>query len=371
MSTETETPGTATPSTGAFDPEAIGAFAGTVMGLYAGGMLSFMIDIGHRTGLLEAATRGPATSPELAERAGLQERYVREWLGALVTADIFEYDATTQTYTLPPVHAACLTGVGAGNMAPLSGFIAHMGTHVPAIARAFKEGGGVPYSAFRPEFTDIMDAGSRLGFDGALVDGVLPLAPGLADELRAGARVADIGCGTGHALVVLAKAFPASTFVGYDLAKDAIDKARAEAKAEGLTNVSYEVRDIAKLAPSQPFDAVTTFDTIHDLVDPVGVLASVFDSLRPGGTYVMVEPRVSSNLEDNVGNPMAPIIYSVSTLHCLTVSLAEGGAGLGTAFGEQKARELLADAGFGDVSVHGHPADPMDGVFVTHKPAAA
>jgi 2-polyprenyl-3-methyl-5-hydroxy-6-metoxy-1,4-benzoquinol methylase len=204
-----------------------------------------------------------------------------------------------------------------------------------------------------------------------LVDGVLPLAPGLTDTLRAGARVADVGCGTGHALVVLAKAFPASTFVGYDLAKDAIDKARAEAKAEGLTNVSFEERDIATLAPEQPFDVVTTFDTIHDLVDPVGVLGSVFDSLRPGGTYLMVEPRVSSNLEDNVGNPMAPVVYSISTLHCLTVSLAEGGAGLGTAFGEQKALELLAAAGFGEVAVHAHPADPIDGIFVTHKPAEA
>jgi 2-polyprenyl-3-methyl-5-hydroxy-6-metoxy-1,4-benzoquinol methylase len=334
-------------------------------------MLSFMVDIGHRTGLFDAATQGPATSQELADRTNLQERYVREWLGAVVTGGIFDYDAATTTYSLPPVHAACLTGRGAGNVAPLSGFIAHMGTHLPGIVTAFKEGGGVPYSAFRPEFTDIMDAGSRLGFDGALVDGVVPLARGVADELRAGARVADIGCGTGHALVVLAKAFPASTFVGYDLAKDAIDKARAEAEAEGLANVSYEVADIGALTPDQPFDLVTTFDCIHDLVDPVGVLARVFDILRPGGTYLMVEPRVSSNLEDNVGNPMAPVVYSVSTLHCLTVSLAEGGAGLGTAFGEQKALELLTDAGFDGLSVHAHPADPMDGVFVAHKPAEA
>jgi 2-polyprenyl-3-methyl-5-hydroxy-6-metoxy-1,4-benzoquinol methylase len=353
------------------DPAAVGEFAGRIFGAYGQGMLAFMVDLGHRTGLFDAAVRGPATSQELADRAGLHERYVREWLGAVVTGGIFEYDAKNSVYTLPAVAAACLTGPGANNVAPFSGFIAHMGTHLQDVARAFKEGGGVPYSAFRPGFTDIMDAGSRHVFDGTLIDLVLPMAPGLVDSLAAGARVADIGCGTGHALVLMAKAFPDSTFVGYDLATDAIEKARAEADAEGLTNVTFEVHDIAKITPAQPFDAITTFDTIHDLVDPVGVLAAVYANLRPGGTYLMVEPHLQTKLEDNIGHPMAPMLYATSTLHCLTVSLAEGGAGLGTCFGEQKALELLADAGFGEVAVLAHPADPIDGIFITHRPEEA
>src|SRR5581483_2585501 len=168
------------------DPAAVGEFAGRMFGAYGGGMLAFMIDLGHRTGLFVAAAEGPATSQELADRAGLHERYVREWLGAVVTGGIFEYDAKNDVYTLPAVAAACLTGPGANNVAPFSGFIAHMGTHLQEVARAFKEGGGVPYSAFRPGFTDIMDAGSRHVFDGTLIDGVLPLAPGLVETLTNG-----------------------------------------------------------------------------------------------------------------------------------------------------------------------------------------
>jgi SAM-dependent methyltransferase len=187
-------------------------------------------------------------------------------------------------------------------------------------------------------------------------------------RLRAGARVADVACGSGHALVVLGRAFPASTFVGYDLDEEAIARARAEAAAEGLGNVSFEVRDIARLHVDEPFDAVFVFDAIHDQADPSGVLDRVYEALVPGGVFVMKEPRVSSNLEENVGNPFAPLMYATSTLHCMTVSLAQGGAGLGTAFGEQLARRMLADAGFADVTVHQAPGDPPDGVFVTSRP---
>jgi SAM-dependent methyltransferase len=338
-------------------------------GSYTGGMVTLMIDIGYRTGLFEAAATGPATSAELATRAGLQERYVREWLGAMVTSGIFEYDPAAGTYKLPMEHAVCLTGGGASNVARLSLFTSMLGKHVGAVATAFREGGGVPYSEFRPEFTDVMDTMSRNVFDEALVNGFLPLAPGVTELLTSGARAADVGCGTGHALVLLGKAFPASTFVGYDMADDALARARAEAASVGVTNVSFEICDVARLEVDPPFDVIFSFDTIHDQVDPAAVLANIFGALAPGGSYVMVEPYASSNLEDNVGNPMAPLMYAVSTLHCMTISLAHDGAGLGTAFGEQKARQLLADAGFGDVTVNPAPGDPLDAVYVTNKPA--
>jgi SAM-dependent methyltransferase len=180
--------------------------------------------------------------------------------------------------------------------------------------------------------------------------------------------VADVGCGTGHALVLMAGAYPSSTFVGYDLAPDAIDRAGAEAAAAGLTNVWFEVRDAARLAVEEPFDVVFVFDAIHDQVAPAEVLDRIYEALAPGGLFVMVEPRASSNLEGNLANPLAPLLYSVSTLHCLTVSLADGGAGLGTVWGEQQARRMLDDAGFGDVAVHEAPGDPMNAVFVTRKP---
>jgi 2-polyprenyl-3-methyl-5-hydroxy-6-metoxy-1,4-benzoquinol methylase len=355
---------------GTLDEARVEAFAGRLFELYTGGMLTLMVDLGHRTGLFAAAAAGPATSGELAGRADLQERYVREWLGAMATGGMVEYDPATRTYRLPAEHAACLTGPGSANLAPFSRLGTHLAKHVDAVARAFREGGGVPYAEYRPEFTDVMDALGRGVFDELLVDAYLPLVPGLAGRLAAGARVADVGCGTGHAMVLLAGAFPASSFVGYDLAEDAVARARSEAAAAGLTNAAFEVRDAATLAVAEPFDAVFVFDAIHDQVDPAAVLGRIRAALAPGGTFVMVEPRTSSNLEDNLGAPFSPLLYAVSTLHCMTVSLAQGGAGLGAAWGEQTARAMLAEAGFGPVTVHEAPGDPVNAVFVTSRPGA-
>jgi SAM-dependent methyltransferase len=361
MSTITET----------IDETRVQEFAGRLFGIYTGAMLSAMIDIGYRTGLFEAAAQGPASSPELAIRAGLHERYVREWLGAMATSGIVEYDAASETYRLPPEHAACLTGGGSGNLAPFGQLNTHLATHVKEVARVFRDGGGVPYEAFRPEFTDAMDAMGRGAFDEELVDAWLPCASGLRETLTRGARVADIACGTGHAVVLLAREFPRSTFTGYDTAEDAIARARAEAAAAGLTNAHFEVRDVAELTVDDPLDVVFVFDAIHDMVSPAAVLRCIYDAVAPGGIFFMKEPRVSSDLADNIGNPFAPILYSVSTLHCLTVSLADNGAGLGTAWGEQVARRMLADAGFDDIGVYEAPADPMDAIFIMAKPAAA
>jgi len=359
-----------TEQAGTLDQARVEAFSGRLLELYGGAMLTYMVDIGHRTGLFVAAAAGPATSAELAARADLQERYVREWLGAMATGGIVDYDPALGTYRLPAEHAACLTGRGSANLAPVSRMETHLAKHVDAVARAFREGGGVPYPEFRPEFTDVMDAMGRGVFDELLVEAYLPLVPGLAERLAAGARVADVGCGTGHAIVLLAAAFPASSFVGYDLATDAIARARSEAAAAGLGNATFEVRDAARLAVAEPFDVVFVFDAIHDQAAPAAVLERIHAALAPGGTFVMVEPRASSNLEDNLGDPMAPMLYAISTLHCMTVSLAEGGAGLGAAWGEQAARAMLAEAGFGEVAVHEAPGDPLNAVFVTSRPAA-
>ncbi len=346
---------------------ATGEFIGRLVDIYAGSMLTYMIDLGHRTGLLTEVAGQPGTSVEIAARAGLEERYVREWLAAMVTGGIVDYDATARSYHLSPARAAVLAD-GPMNMAPLAQLQTHLGKHVHHVARAFREGGGVPYAAYRPEFTDVMDAVSRTWFDGLLVDAYLPLVPGLLEVLRQGGRVADVACGTGHALVVLARAFPDATFVGYDLDDGAIARARAEADGAGLANVTFEVADAARLDADDLFDAILVFDAIHDQVDPAGVLARIHAALRPGGLFVMKEPHAADALEDNIGHPMAPILYSVSTLHCMTVSLAHGGAGIGTMFGENLARSLLADAGFVDVDVHPAPGDPADAVYIARRP---
>ena len=359
------TAGTVTPRP--LDETKMEAFAGRLLELYTGGMLTFLIDIGHRTGLFATLAAGPATSSGLAARADLQERYVREWLGAMASGGIVGYDPATASFSLPPEHAACLTGAGSANLAPLSRLETHLAGHVDAVARAFREGGGVPYAAYRPEFTDVMDALGRGVFDELLVDGLVPLVPGLAERLTAGARVADVGCGTGHAIALLAAAYPASTFTGYDLAPDAIARARSE--AAGLANARFEVRDAARLEVEEPLDVVFTFDAIHDQADPAAVLERIHAALAPGGVFVMVEPATSSDLAGNLDSPLAPFLYGVSTLHCMTVSLAGGGAGLGAAWGEQVALAMLAEAGFGEATVHGAPGDPLNAVFVTSRPA--
>jgi SAM-dependent methyltransferase len=348
------------------DGEKVEQFFGHLLSIYTGSLLNYMIDIGHRTGLFVAATRGAATSEELADRAGLTERYVREWLGAMVTGGIVRYDPSDRTYFLPPEHAACLTE-GATNLAPMALLHTHLGKHVHQVARAFREGGGVPYAEYRPEFTDVMDAIGRGTYDALLLDAYLPLAPGLAELMDSGARVADVACGTGHALVLLARAFPASNFAGYDLDEGAIARARAEAGGAGLTNVTFSVCDATRLVVDHPFDAVFVFDAIHDQVDPSGVLVRIHDALTDDGFFVMKEPHAADSLEDNLGNPMAPILYSISTLHCMTVSLAHGGAGIGTMFGEQLARRMLVEAGFADIQVHPAPGDPGDAVYVSRK----
>lgn len=337
------------------DPQRVQAFAGRMLNVYTGGALMFLTDIGYQAGLFEAAAQGPATSPELAERAGLEERYVREWLAAMTTGGIFTYEPATRTYRLPPEHAALLTGESGRNLAPMSQIISSFAKHVPAIVRCFREGGGVPYSAYRPEFTERMDDLWRRMYDEQLITGFLPLATKLPERLGAGIRVADIGCGTGHAVNVMAQAYRASTFAGFDIADDAIARARAEAEAMGLVNARFEILDVTRLPTDPPFDLITAFDAIHDQADPAAVLRRGHDALAPDGVFFMVDFKGSSRLEENLDYPFATLYYSSSLLHCMPVSLAEGGAGLGSMWGEQLARQMLTEAGFGSVKVVASP----------------
>ena len=348
------------------DRRKVRAFARHLFDVYTAGGLTLMIDIGHRTGLFETLAEGPGTAAELAGRAGLQERYVREWLGAMVTGGIMTHDAGR--YTLPVEHAAALTGDGSKNMAPMAAMVPLLGRNLDGIADAFRSGGGLPYAAFAPDFTGVMDQLNRRPLDELLVDVWLPLVPGLPDRLTTGARVADVGCGTGHAMVVLAKAFPASTFTGYDIAADALERARAEAAAESLPNVSFERADAAALHPDEPLDVVFAIDAVHDQADPAAMLRGIHDALAPGGRFVMIDMAASSDLAENVGNPLAAWIYTISTLHCLTVSLAEGGAGLGAAWGQELAVRMLGEAGFTTVEVMRAPGQALNLIYATERP---
>ena len=274
------------------DEQAAEAFAGRLFELFTGAALSYLIDIGHRTGLFAAATRGPATSTGLAERAGLNERYVREWLGAMATSGVFEYEPSTATYWLPNEHAAGLVGSGPGTSRPSAMLTTALGHHVDAVTDAFRHGGGVRYEDYLPELHDVMDALWRPLFDELLVPEVLPLAPGVTELLDAGGRAADVACGTGNAVLVLAAAFPASTFVGYDLDDRALARGRTEAARRGLSNVTFVQVDAARLRVEEPFDVVFVFNAVHDQAEPDAVLSP--DPRRAGpGRHVRDERTAS------------------------------------------------------------------------------
>ncbi|MFI9328477.1 class I SAM-dependent methyltransferase [Kitasatospora sp. NPDC052868] len=348
------------------DPVRQEAFAGRMVQVLNDACLGFMVSVGHQTNLFDTmAGLDASTSAEIAEACGLDERYVREWLGAMVVGGIVDYDPGQRTYTLPPEHAASLVrAAGPGNMAGLMQYLALMGEVEQQVVESFRQGGGVPYTAY-PRFQALQAEESARVYDLALVDGVVPLVPGLADRLRAGIDVLDVGTGQGHAVNVLARAFPASRFTGLDIAENGIAAARAEAAALGLANADFAVADSAELAGS--YDLVTAFDVIHDLARPARTLAAVAGALRPDGVFLMGDIAASSLLEENVEHPFGPALYTISTFYCMTVSLGEGGEGLGTVWGEQTARRMLAEAGFGPVAVERVEGDDLNLYYVVRS----
>ena len=339
------------------------SFGAQLLGYFTGSMMSKLIEIGYDTGLFEASRAGPATSDELARRAGLKERYVREWLGAMATSGIYRYEAKAQRYELPEEHAAFLTGSSAQNFSPHAKIIEHFGSHLARVKACFREGGGIPYSAYRPVFTKCMDDAWRRIYDQMLVPNFIGAVPGLSERLERGISVLDVGCGTGHAMNVLAKRFPASRFAGYDIGEDAIEAARKEAAEMRLGNARFELVDVAALSGTPRFDLITAFDAIHDQKDPDAVLQGVRGALADGGTFLMIDFKFSSHVERNIGNPFAPLYYGTSLMHCMPVSLAVGGKGLGTVWGEETARAMLREAGFGNVQVLDTPR-PQNYMFV-------
>ena len=346
------------------DEAKVKAFTQRMVGHFTGASVALMLEVGRQVGLFEAmAAMPPAGSAAIAERAGLTERYVREWLGAMVCGGIVEYDPVARTYHLPPEHALLLTGQTSRNLTSLATFFPLLGRVLPDVTEAFRRGGGVPYAAYQPDFTGLMDTRSRPRYEEFLLTKYLGSPEGLIARLEAGIRVADIGCGTGFCVNLMARHFPRSAFVGYDFSEMAVARARAEAAAMGVGNASFVVQDVAKL-PSEPkFDLITAFDAIHDQIDPAGVLRRIRAVLAPGGRFLMLDVHASSNLEENVDAPMSAFVYTISTMHCMTVSLAHGGAGLGTAWGIQLATRMLNEAGFTEVQLF-ERVDPMNSLYV-------
>ena len=347
------------------DADRMNAFARRMAESLNGAGVSLMASLGHQTGLFDAmAALPPSTSARIAEAAGLHERYVREWLAAMTTAGVVVFDAAADTYWLPPEHAASLTRAsGPHNLALLAQYVGLMASVEEPVAACFRRGSGVSYTAI-PRFQKIQAEISAARVDGTLLDDVLPLVPGLVDRLSAGISAADVGCGRGHALNVMARAFPRSRFFGFDLSRDAIAAARQEAETMRLSNVRYDARDASTFNAVKEFELVTAFDAVHVQPQPARLLRAIAAALRPGGVFLMAEPAASTRLEENLDHPLGSLLYALSVMHGMTVSLAAGGEGLGTMWGEQKARAMLAQAGFKNVVVERIDRDATNQYFI-------
>jgi 2-polyprenyl-3-methyl-5-hydroxy-6-metoxy-1,4-benzoquinol methylase len=351
-----------------FDASRADAFAQRLTDVLNGGALAIMTSIGHRSGLFDVMGALPAADCRtIAEQAGLEERYVREWLGAMVTGGFVDYDPVGATYRLPAEHAATLTRAARpANAAATAQWIPLLASVEDEVLACFEQGGGVPYSSYE-RFHAVMAEESDQTVVAVLLESILPLVPGLPEALARGIDVLDVGCGSGRALNHMAAAFPRSRFTGYDLSREGIAAARVDAAERGLRNARFEVRDVAEVADAEAFDLVTAFDAIHDQARPDVVLAAIARTLRPEGTFLMQEISGSGQLHRDVEHPMGPFLYTVSCLHCMTVSLSAGGAGLGAMWGAETARRMLEGAGFAKVELETLPHDALNFYFVSRK----
>lgn len=329
------------------DDKKIEDLAFRVVGDMGGAFTMALGYVGDRLGLFRAmAGAGPLTSTELAEKTGLNERYVREWLRAMVASEYINYDTVSTKYVMTEEQAFVL----ADEDSPMFvGGAFHFTTpsiwNVPKIIDAFQRGGGIPYSEIGKEIPEAIERFFRPGYVHFLAKDWLSAVPGLTPRLERGVAIADVGCGRGQSTVAMAKAFPKSKVLGIDYHGPSIERARKLAAAQDLTNIEFLQAAAQEIPKNRSFELVCSFDCIHDMVDPDATLKAIREALADGGVYVWSEPNASANAHEN-RNPVGKAFHSISPLHCMTVSLAYNGAGLGTVIGEAGARALAKTAGF-------------------------
>jgi SAM-dependent methyltransferase len=331
------------------DEAKLETFLGQVLGDLAACYGGVMASLGDRLGLYDAlAGAGPLTSAEVAERSGCAERYVREWLNSQVAAGYIQYDPQTESYTLPPEHAAVLADAESPLLLiPAFNVPASMWHDEEQAIRAFQTGEGVPWGAHHERLACGVAAFYKNAYRSTLVPHWLPALDGVVERLERGAKVADVGCGFGHSTVLMAEAFPNSRFYGFDTHEASIAAARRNAVEAGVADRVTFTTDAAAAYAHDGFDLICFFDALHDMGDPVGAAAQARAALAEGGTVMLVEPYAADAVEDNTGT-IGRLYYSASTVLCCAHALSEdGGHALGAQAGEARLAEVFAEAGFG------------------------
>jgi 2-polyprenyl-3-methyl-5-hydroxy-6-metoxy-1,4-benzoquinol methylase len=349
------------------DPERLKEFLATVFGALGGAMTATMIHLGDRMGLYRALADGtPRTSDELAEETGLDERWLREWLYQQGAAGVLEHRGEGR-FALSDEGRAVLADEN--HPAFGAGFFGHLPQTLGVAERlpeAFRSGIGLPYDAFGPEGAVGVERGLAPWFRALLVPFALPRVPGVVKTLADGAAVADVGCGAGVAMLEMAKAWPASEFHGYDISRFALERAEQNRDGAGVTNAFFHDAREEPIPDDGRYAFVTSFDCLHDMTDPAGMMARIRGALRDDGTWLIADIKAHPSYEENVEhNPMAAMMYGVSLLTCMSSALSEpGGAGLGTlGLHEGLAREMARGAGF----AHLEPLDlghPINAFYV-------
>ena len=345
------------------DPDKLKDYAKHVFGALGGAMTSTMIFLGDRLGFYKVlAEEGPLTSEELAAKTELSERWVREWIQQQGAAGVLEYQGEGR-FALSAEGAAVL----ANEMHPAfgAGFFAHLPQMLQVAERlpeAFKTGRGLPYDAFGPEGAVGIERGFAPWFRTLLVPMALPKIPGIVDALSAGVEAADIGCGTGVALLEMAKAYPKSQFVGYDISRHALDRANENLREAGVGNARFANAAEEPIPSDGRYGFITTFDCLHDMADPEGIIRQIRGALRDDGTWFVADIKARPTYEENVAkNPMASMMYGTSVISCMSSALSEpDGAGLGTlGLHAERLQEMVEGAGFQSFEMLdlGHPVN--------------
>ena len=327
------------------DEARLNEFLGRAVGDLGASISATLMLVGDQLGYYRALAKEPLSPAELAARTGTHERYVREWLGNQAAGGYVEYDAGNGRYSLSEEQALCLADPGGPVDLPGAYSIVEAAFH--ALERTkdnFRTGAGMEWGEHHPCLFQGTERFFRAGYNAHLLNEWLPALDGVLDKLRQGAKVADVGCGHGASTTLMAKAFPNTSFIGYDYHAASIETARRRAQDAGIDNAYFEVADASSYT-GRNFDLIAFFDCLHDMGDPVGAARHARQALKPDGHCLLVEPFAGDRVEDNL-NPVGRVYYGASSQICVPVSLARNGPALGAQAGEARLQQVMSEGGF-------------------------